>query len=147
MDYITRMNVAELLGNAVADGVILYEHKKELDKVGAELVNKYGKGGGNGLDDYYHALSQCLLGKMSDRDSDIGLFLGEVKEDVYDRYRKSSSMTGDLSEEEFNKDKYKDLQNNDEGAILGKENRDNNISCRILLDHKRPRNMRNENIR
>ena len=147
MDKYELLTYIEMLGGSAADLKILYDHKNEMDKVGANLVEKYGRGAASGIDDYYHALAQCLLGKMGDRDSQIGLILGRLKEDIYDRARKSSSTTGLLSKEEFEADRQKDLQNNKYGAMLGIKNRNNLTPCWLLLDHKRTRNMINEKIR
>ena len=143
MDDYRINSLSELLLNGVVDAGILADHYGQLKRTGKYLVNKYGSKAAEGTDDYYHALAQCILGKMGDTDSKIGLFLGEAKEHTFDRVRNKESFGGHLSDEEFEKDIQNDLQKNEYGATMGRENRNNTIPCWMLLDHLRTKNMKN----
>lgn len=129
-------------GEFAADAMIAYDHLKQMNEAGDKLVNTFGSGAGRDIDNYYHPLLQCRLAQISENSGKNGLMLGEWKE-VADYYRKKYLQN--KSEEEIIRDSTKDLQNNVNGHIMGKNNP--YISCLELLDDKRTENMRKLGIR
>ena len=119
--------------------------KKEMENAGEKLVGLYGRGAGADIDNYYHALLQCLLAQKGKESQMNGLAMGFLKEHLYDRYKKSSSINGNMSREDFNADVKKDLKNNEFGSIIGEHNKAK--SCYDLLDFLRTQRMRDANIR
>ncbi len=134
----------EALGEMLADGIIAKEHLQAMKKTNKKLVDKYGKntGAADGTDNYYHALLQCQLAKISPESQDYGLRAGYLKE-IYDYHKKKGNMPYDILIE----DMRKDLKNNRHGSNLGARNRKSNKSCSELLANYRTRNMKNENIK
>ena len=133
---------AENIGETVADAKIAYDMKRDMDNTGRKLVNKYSQGGGNDIDNYYHAKLQCYLSKMSPLSRKNGLIMGKLKEYAYDYPRKSNSLMGNLPKEELLADIEKDLQNNNYGSSVGTQK----DACIKLLNHLRTGNMKNEGI-
>ena len=134
----------EALGEMLADGIIAKEHLQTMKKTNKKLIDKYGKniGAADGTDNYYHALLQCQLAKISPESQNYGLRAGYLKE-IYDYHKKKGKMPYDIMIE----DMRKDLKNNRHGSNLGARNRKSNKSCYELLDDYRTRNMKNENIK
>lgn len=132
----------------VEDGMLALKTHREMKKAGDRLVNKYGKGvkAADGIDNYYHPLLFCQLAQKGEDSRRNGKIIGLGKE-IWDIHAKT-----DLSKENA-VDKFlidlwdsaKDLTNNAYGDTMGK--RYPNIDCRVLLDHLRTENMRNEGIR
>ncbi len=120
---------------------LAYKYKKKMDNTARELVSKYGRnvGAGDNIDEYYHPLLQCVLSQKGLESSFNGLVAGYLKEG-YDYIKKKSKM----SKDELISDINKDLKNNLYGAMLGLKNK--NADCRVLLNDRRTRNMKNENI-
>ena len=67
---------AESFGEFVADVVIAKEYYDKMKQTGKRLVDKYGSGAANAIDDYYHPLLQCQLSKISPTSRYYGLSLG-----------------------------------------------------------------------
>ena len=120
------------------DSYLAYKRLNDLHETGKRLVNKYGSGAGNGIDNYYHSLLHCELGQKGHKK--ISEVLGDLRE-AYD-YNKKVYLKG--MPEEVIKDSIKDLTNNEKGYILGAENP--SADCRFLLDDKRTRRMKDEGI-
>ena len=123
-----------------ADTQIAYDYWQQMKQTGRKLVNTYGSGQGNGIDNYYHPLLQCELAKISPASRDWGLRLGYAKE-ILDYHKKKGTMP--MSE--ISADSRKDLHNNFYGSNLGYYNPDKN--CWEMLDDRRTPNMRKANIR
>lgn len=134
----------EALGEMLADGIIAKEYLQTMKKTNKKLIDKYGQniGAADGTDNYYHALLQCQLAKISPESRDYGLRAGYLKE-IYDYHKKKGKMLYDV----LIGDMRKDLKNNRYGSNLGARNRNSNKSCYELLDNYRTRNLKNENIR
>ena len=129
-------------GQFIADAKIAYDHWRDMNKTNRALINKYGKGAARGTDDYYHALLQCQLAKLSEADRINGLWMGYAKEMPFDYFRKRLSGMSDADAE---KDGLKDLQNNLNGSNMGAYNK--NTPCYISLGHLITENMKNANIK
>ena len=143
--------LARYLKDAIMDPVSAYEDyvyaknkKNELDRVGAYLVKRYGPGQGADIDNYYHALLQCELAQRGQPHLNNGLAMGYLKEHLYDRWKKSNSFGGKMSEDDFNKDVQKDLTNNENGSIIGDISM--GLNCKELLDYLRTPRMRDAGI-
>lgn len=134
-------NQAYDMGRLTAVGKIAYDHMQEMKKTGKVLVDEFGRGGGNNIDNYYHALLQCRLAAMGEQEK--GLALGEIKETFMDKPKKF--LFAKYPWREIQKDSTKDLQNNEHGATIKLDNV--NIPCEVLLDDKRTDNMRKKGIR
>lgn len=132
----------ESLGELAADTQIAYDYWQQMKRTGRKLVNTYGSGQGNGIDNYYHPLLQCELAKISPASRRNGIVLGYLKEYLMDY---PSKRLGGQSHDEIMEDSIKDLQNNLYGSNLGYNNQ--NKSCTDLLDDKRTGNMRKLGIK
>jgi hypothetical protein len=136
-------NFGQRIGEGIADAKLAYDYWQKMRQTGRRLVNTLGAGQGVGIDNYYHALLQCELAKISPFSQNLGLKLGYAKEYLMDYPMKSF-----IDKMEHNKivgDGRKDLQNNIYGSNLGSDNP--NISCERLLDDKRTENMRKLGIK
>ena len=111
----------------------------EMNKVGKTIVNKYGSGQAKGIDDYYHSLLHCELGQKGHKENSQAL--GSLRE-LYDYIKKVNIQGKD--EKEVLRDAAKDLTSNEEGYKIGEENK--YIDCRVLLNNKRTKRMKDENI-
>ncbi len=111
-----------------------------MDRIGKKLVDNFGRGAGNGIDDYYHPLLQCHLAQMGSQSQQNGIVLGYGKE-AYDYIVKRirGMKHGDIIT-----DSSKDLRNNEYGSINGARNPDK--PCVELLSHLRTRNMQRKNF-
>ncbi len=132
----------EILGEFAADTKIAYDYWQKMKQAGRKLVNTYGSGQGNGIDNYYHPLLQCQLAKISPTSRRNGIALGYAKEYLMDYPLKR--LKGQ-NHDEIMKDSIKDLQNNLYGSNLGHYNQ--NKSCTDLLEDKRTENMRKLGIK
>lgn len=132
--------MAHDVGEFVADSQIAYQYKREMDDTGRKLVKQYGSGQGADIDNYYHALLQCELAKISPKSQRSGIWLGYGKEG-YDYLKKRYDG---MDEEEIIADMEKDLQNNLYGSRLGAGNK--HKSCRKMLKRKRTKRMRDAGI-
>ena len=130
----------ENLGELAADAQIAYQHYNKMNDVGKKLVEKYGTGQADGIDNYYHALLQCKLAQISPTSRDWGLRMGYGKE-IYDYHKKKDHMPMQT----IIADSRKDLKNNLYGSNIGYYNQYKN--CEDMLDELRTENMRKENIR
>ena len=130
----------ENLGELAADAQIAYQHYNKMNDVGKKLVEKYGTGQADGIDNYYHALLQCKLAQISPTSRDWGVRMGYGKE-IYDYHKKKDHMPMQT----IIADSRKDLKNNLYGSNIGYYNQYKN--CEDMLDELRTENMRKENIR
>ncbi len=87
----------EALGEMLADGIIAKEHLQTMKKTNKKLIDKYGQntGAADGTDNYYHALLQYQLAKISPESKDYGLRAGYLKE-IYDYHKKKGKMPYDV---------------------------------------------------
>ena len=113
---------------------ILNDNQIKLENEGRRLVQQYGSGAANGLDNYYHRLGMCEVGQRVGK-GDImaptkGFSLGMLKE-AYDIYNKS--VVGDMPWSESMQDSYKDMKNNMEGLSWGLNNPYKD--CRVWLSN------------
>ncbi len=137
-----KKNLINRTKDYIDDTLTAYDYYKQMNNTAKKLVNTFGKnvGAGNGIDNYYHPLLQCVLAQKGNNHAQNGIELGYWKE-VWDYYRKK----GKMPEQEIYKDSFKDLQNNRYGSNLGKNNPDND--CRNLLEDRRTPNMKKLGIR
>lgn len=134
---------SESLGELAADTKIAYDYWQKMKQTGKQLVETFGSGQGADIDNYYHPLLQCELGKISPESQRNGIILGYAKEYLMDYPQKWFAQH--QSYDEIMKDSRKDLQNNLYGSILGGNNP--YTSCEKLLDDRRTPNMRKLGIR
>ena len=136
-------NLGYRIGEFAFDTKLAYDYWQKMNTTGKRLVNTYGPGQGVGIDNYYHALLQCELAKISSQSKKNGLLLGYAKEYMMD-YPKKRFFQG-YSHDKIMQDSEKDLLNNFYGSNLGYYNQD--MSCFDLLEAKRTPNMRQLGIR
>ena len=136
-------NLGYRIGEFAFDTKLAYDYWQKMNTTGKQLVNTYGAGQGAGIDNYYHALLQCELAKISPQSKNNGLLLGYAKEYMMD-YPKKRFFQG-YSHDKIMQDSEKDLLNNFYGSNLGYYNQD--MSCFDLLEAKRTSNMRKLGIR
>ena len=113
-------NVYKILKN-LPEYQILIKNQAKMDKVGTKIVNEFGKGEANGIDNLYHKRGMYEIGQLFGNGSilspAIGLSLGYGKEilDIKKKYKKHPMKDNLL-------DSLKDLGNNLEGLVDGYQN-------------------------
>lgn len=110
--------------------LILVKNKAKMEKTGKMLVNEFGSGAANGIDNLYHRRGMYEISQEINNGNifspAIGLSLGYSKEfiDILKKYSKGQPL------KEILIDSFKDLGNNWDGLISGADGKNKSVPSR-----------------